>query len=139
MKALVVLFFLCAGNFAFALGYQCTKDVTSTKNELTTISTWPLLYVMIDERECNATSCSIVNTERIANGMDELCGQSVDIKRDCNIIEKSLPDGTGSIDVTCAGGASLLVKVSNTGAGIITCSWLGIPRNSWDVGTCIIP
>lgn len=139
MKTFVVLLFLCIGDLSFALGYQCTKEVTSTKTELATVSTWPLLYIMIDTRECSGTACSIVNTERIANGTDEICGQTVNIARDCKVVEKSRADGTGTIDVTCSEGTGLSVDVKSGGAGSISCTWRGVVRNVWNIGTCIIP
>jgi hypothetical protein len=130
MKRVLFIAGLFASTAASALEYHCTKTVSNTRTETVLIKTWPELSVI--------RSSKAAAIEEIASP-SQVCGKAANVETDCQLQEKSLPDGTGSISVACRNQVHLEINVRNKGADTITCSERGILRKSWNVGSCVIP
>lgn len=125
MKAILTALIFLLSPFAFALQYQCEKDINETSKQITRVSTWPKLKVS-------------VASEEIANAQ-KVCFTAMDSAKDCQIKETSTPDGVGQIQVECAKNIQLKVLVDQNLSGKISCYKKGRLLKSWDVGSCSIP
>ena len=130
-----LLIALCASS-AFAVNFECTKQVSATNAETAFISSGPYLMVGISRAECTSSDglqkCSTGNSEVIASPY-EVCFKNIDADQDCTINET-----TSSVDVACANGSKMSFAMGADTAGQMTCSENGVVVKAWSFDTCTV-
>lgn len=134
MKTILGLIFILGTTSAFALDFECTKEVSAARIESAKISSWPQLSVSTSYKECtssgNITQCDSGPLESIATPI-EVCYRDIDEFNNCTITEMD-----SSLEVNCSNGSTLKFIIDAENLGQITCSEHGKVRKTWNVGAC---
>ena len=134
MKVFISLLVLVMANTSLAKDFECSKKVSDTRTEGAFISSYPYLNVSTGFRDCQSSggmgSCSAGILDLIADDY-RVCFQSVRTQKDCTVNE-----GPTSLEITCANGYILSFSMGDGSNGQIVCSEKGVPRKTWDVGSC---
>jgi hypothetical protein len=136
MKALLLgcMFFYSA--LGFAADFQCSKQVSATRIEGASISSWPHLMVSTGYRECTSGGdvgmCTQGPGENIASPYS-VCFRNVQTDRDCVIKDTAT---AVMVDCNVASHIQLSFSLDSSSSGQISCSENGVVRKVWDVGHC---
>ncbi|MNJ96833.1 hypothetical protein D3C87_145660 [compost metagenome] len=138
MKYLFIVLSLIASN-SFAMQLNCSKKVSDIRTESTNVRSWPHLYITSGFTECSDSngvgSCHTGILESIANEVS-VCFKNLDVRADCNIKESGDFSSGLALDVECNNGTSLFFIMEPSKLGKVTCVENGIPKKTWDVGSC---
>lgn len=138
MKYLVIVLSLVASN-SFAMQLNCSKKVSDIRTESTNVRSWPHLYITSGFTECSESngvgSCHTGILDSIANDYS-ICFRDLDVKTDCSVTESGHFSSGLALDVQCNNGTSLVFIMEPSTLGKVTCLENGIPKKTWDVGTC---
>lgn len=134
MKVFFSLLIIVMTNTALANDFECSKKISDTRTEGAYISSFPYISIFNSFSECISAGsmehCSRGVLDLIADD-HSVCFQSIDAKSDCSIHQTIT-----SLEIACSNGYTLAFAMDNNSNGKIECLQNGIPRKTWDVGSC---